>query len=84
MDSDEELEAIRGSVRSLRAQRLAVEQLKAKAKSDERAAEVLRSTLHEAEERIKDLEARSGKEIVRRLMDEVMISLTKATVRTNL
>lgn len=71
VDSDEELEAIRGSVRSLRAQRVAVEQLKEKARGDERTAEVLRVKLGEAESRIKDLEAHGGKDIVRRLIDEV-------------
>lgn len=71
MDSDDELEAIRGSVRSLRAQRLAVEQLKEKAKHDERTAGVLKFKLGEAESRIRELETQGGKDVVRRLMDEV-------------
>lgn len=71
VDSDEELEAIRDSVRSLRAQRLAVEQLKVKAREDERSAESLKDKLRQAEGRIRELKAQGGKDIVRRLMDEV-------------
>lgn len=70
-DSDEELEAIRGSVRSLRAQRVAVEQLKEKARHGERTAEVLRRKLREAEDRIREMKAHGGRDVVRRLMDEV-------------
>lgn len=70
-DSDDELEAIRGSVRSLRAQRLAVEHLRDKAREDARMAESLKVRLREAESRIRELEAQGGKEVVRRLMDEV-------------
>lgn len=70
-DSDEELEAIRGSVRSLRAQRVAVEKLKEKARREEGTAEVLRRKLAEAENRIRELKAQGGRDVVRRLMDEV-------------
>ncbi|CAM9257378.1 unnamed protein product [Ascophyllum nodosum] len=70
-DSDEELEAIRGSVRSLRAQRVAVEQLKEKARQDEISAETLRRKLRDAEGKIKELKAQGGRDLVRRLMDEV-------------
>lgn len=58
-------------MRSLRAQRVAVEQLKEKARHDERTAEVLRRKLREAEGRIKELRAHGGRDVVRRLMDEV-------------
>lgn len=70
-DSDEELEAIRGSVRSLRAQRAAVEKLKEKARAGEGEAEVLRRKLAEAENRTQELRAQGGRDVVRRLMDEV-------------
>lgn len=70
-DSDEELEAIRGSVRSLRAQRAAVEKLKEKARAEEGTAKVLRRKLGEAEHRIQELRAQGGRDVVRRLMDEV-------------
>lgn len=70
-DSDEELEAIRGSVRSLRAQRAAVEKLKEKARREEGTAEVLRRKLAEAENRVRELRAQGGRDVVRRLMDEV-------------
>lgn len=70
-DSDEELEAIRGSVRSLRAQRAAVEKLKEKARQEEGTAEVLRRKLGEAENRIRELRAQGGRDVVRRLMNEV-------------
>lgn len=73
-DSDRELEAIRGSVRSLRAQRMAVEQLKDKARHEERTVEVLKHKLREAEEEIEDLRAQGGRDVVRRLMDEVRAS----------
>lgn len=70
-DSDQELEAIRGSVRSLRAQRAAVEKLKEKARLQEGTAEELRRKLREAEERVCELRAQGGRDVVRRLMDEV-------------
>lgn len=70
-DSDEELEAIRGSVRSLRAQRAAVEKLKETARAGESTAEMLRRKLGEAENRIQELRAQGGRDVVRRLMDEV-------------
>eukprot|EP00903_Cladosiphon_okamuranus_P010345 g9788.t1 len=70
-DSDQELEAIRGSVRSLRAQRAAVEKLKEKARAEEGTAKALRRKLGEAERRIEELRAQGGREVVRRLMDEV-------------
>ncbi len=70
-DSDEELEAIRDSVRSLREQRAAVEKLKEKARSEEGTAEALRRKLAEAERRIRELRAQGGRDVVRRLMDEV-------------
>lgn len=62
---------IRGSVRSLRAQRAAVEKLKAKARKEEGAAKALRRKLGEAEHRIQELRAQGGRDVVRRLMDEV-------------
>lgn len=58
-------------MRSLRAQRLAVEQLKQKARQDERTSEVLRRKLIEAAEKIEELRAQGGRDVVRRLMDEV-------------
>eukprot|EP00752_Nemacystus_decipiens_P010307 g9183.t1 len=70
-DSDEELEAIRGSVRSLRAQRAAVEKLKEKARAEEGTAKELRRKLGEAERRVRELRAQGGRDVVRRLMDEV-------------
>ncbi|CAB1117983.1 unnamed protein product [Ectocarpus sp. CCAP 1310/34] len=70
-DSDEELEAIRGSVRSLRAQRAAVEKLKEKARLQEGTAEVLKRKLREAEEKVRELRAQGGRDVVRRLMGEV-------------
>lgn len=70
-DSDEELEAIRDSVRSLRAQRAAVEKLKEKARAEEGTAKMLRRKLEEAERRIEELRAQGGRDVVRRLMDEV-------------
>jgi len=70
-DSDEELEAIRDSVRSLREQRAAVEKLKEKARAEEGTAEELRRKLAEAERRIQELRAQGGRDVVRRLMDEV-------------
>lgn len=70
-DSDEELEAIRGSVRSLRAQRVAVEQLKEKARQEEGTAEVLRRRLGDAESQVQELRAQGGRDVVRRLMAEV-------------
>ncbi|CAM9925227.1 unnamed protein product, partial [Ectocarpus sp. 4 AP-2014] len=70
-DSDEELEAIRGSVRSLRAQRAAVEKLKEKARLQEGTAEELKRRLREAEEKVRELRAQGGRDVVRRLMDEV-------------
>lgn len=73
-DSDQELEAIRGSVRSLRAQRAAVEKLKEKARLQEGTAEELRRKLREAEERVRELRAQGGQDVVRRLMDEVTCS----------
>lgn len=70
-DSDQELEAIRGSVRSLRAQRAAVEKLKEKARLQEGTAEELRRKLREAEGKVRELRAQGGRDVVRRLMDEV-------------
>ncbi|CBJ27827.1 hypothetical protein Esi_0085_0093 [Ectocarpus siliculosus] len=70
-DSDQELEAIRGSVRSLRAQRAAVEKLKEKARLQEGTAEELRRKLREAEGKVCELRAQGGRDVVRRLMDEV-------------
>ena len=70
-DSDQELEAIRGSVRSLRAQREAVEQLKEKARNEEISAGMLRRKLRDAEAKIKELKAQGGRDLVRRLMGEV-------------
>eukprot|EP00904_Undaria_pinnatifida_P010013 jgi/Undpi1/6141/HiC_scaffold_20.g08626.m1 len=70
-DSDQELEAIRGSVRSLRAQRVAVEQLKKKARQEEGTADLLRRKLGNAEREVQELRAQGGRDVVRRLMDEV-------------
>ncbi|CAM9105493.1 unnamed protein product, partial [Laminaria digitata] len=70
-DSDQELEAIRGSVRSLRAQRVAVEQLKEKARQEEGTADLLRRKLGDAENEMRELRAQGGRDVVRRLMDEV-------------
>ena len=70
-DSDQELEAIRGSVRSLRAQRVAVEQLKEKARQEEGTADLLRRKLGDAEHEMRELRAQGGRDVVRRLMDEV-------------
>lgn len=58
-------------MRSLRAQRAAVEKLKEKARAEEGTAEVLRRKLGEAENRIQELRAQGGRDVVRRLMDEV-------------
>ena len=58
-------------MRSLRAQRVAVEQLKEKARQDEISAETLRRKLRDAEGKIKELKAQGGRDLVRRLMDEV-------------
>lgn len=58
-------------MRSLRAQRAAVEKLKETARAGESTAEVLRRKLGEAENRIQELRAQGGRDVVRRLMDEV-------------
>lgn len=74
-DSGEEIEAIRRSVTSLRAQRVAVEQLKEKAQRDETTAGVLRRKLRDAESRVEELRAQGGRDVVRRLMNEVRAAL---------
>lgn len=48
-----------------------MEKLKEKARAEEGTAKVLRGKLGEAERRIKELRAQGGRDVVRRLMDEV-------------
>lgn len=58
-------------MRSLRAQRVAVEQLKEKARQEEGTADLLRRKLGDAENEMRELRAQGGRDVVRRLMDEV-------------